>query len=62
MNKKYPCYRLDPLTLKRIEIINSSELDTFEELLDPDFETLYIENEFETIGRYTEQTINHKDM
>ena len=62
MDKKYPCYRLDPATLQRIEIINADEINTFEELIDPDFDTLYIENDFETIGRFKEQTINHKDL
>mgnify|MGYP003351784137 FL=1 len=39
-SKQYPCYRLDPQTLERIEIIEDCrEYDNFS-VIHPDFDTL----------------------
>lgn len=52
---KYPCYRLDPHTLQRIEIVeeyfNSQEV----EMVDPEFETLYALDEVDIIQNIVPQ-------
>lgn len=45
-----PCYRLDPHTLQRIEIVDIKKQTTLFETVDPDFEYLYIEPEIDTLN------------
>lgn len=55
---KYPCYRLDPQTLQRIESIE--ECETFEDfnLIDPDFDTMFVLDE----ATIVENIVSRKEM
>ena len=57
-SKQYPCYRLDPQTLERIEIIEDCrEYDNFS-VIHPDFDTLYALDETTIV----ENIVSQKEM
>lgn len=55
---KYPCYRLDPQTLQRIEIIEDCEKFEDFNLIDPDFDTMFVMDE----AAIVENIVNRKEM
>ncbi len=55
---RYPCYRLDPQTLERIEIIEDVEKFDGYNLIDPEFDTLYAVDEITIV----ENILNQKEM
>ena len=55
--KQYPCYRLDPYTFKRVEVVNHN-YDECVNLIDPDFDNMFAVDEASII----ENILNQKEQ
>ena len=49
---KHPCYRLDKETLERIEIVETVDPSPEFQIIDPDFEYLYMDCDSDTLNTF----------